>query len=235
VIDRYRDFGPHTVCSRVAGRNAIAMATRMHGALSGGRPMQVLSSHFRSVKLLRPARHSDHRGFFSEAYSKRDYSAIGISIEFVQDNHSLSLRRGVVRGLHFQRPPFAQAKLLRVLRGAIFDVVVDIRHGSPTFGQHIATVLSASDWNQIFMPAGFAHGFCTLEPETEILYKVDNYYSPEHDAGVLWNDPDIGIAWPISQREAELSDKDRRLAPFAALPEIFRYADSGEALSSAAA
>ncbi|HZT50450.1 MAG TPA: dTDP-4-dehydrorhamnose 3,5-epimerase [Stellaceae bacterium] len=185
--------------------------------------MQVISSHFRDVKLLRPARHVDNRGFFSEAYSKRAYAANGIRNEFVQDNHSLSRKKGVVRGLHFQRPPAAQAKLLRVLRGAIFDVVVDIRAGSPTYGRHIATVLSAEDWNQIFIPAGFAHGFCTLQDETEILYKVDNYYSPEHDAGIRWNDPALGIAWPVTAAEAELSEKDRALPLMAELAADFHY------------
>jgi dTDP-4-dehydrorhamnose 3,5-epimerase len=185
--------------------------------------MQVLSSHFRDVKLLRPARHVDDRGFFSEAYSKRDYAAIGIRNEFVQDNHSLSRKKGVIRGLHFQIPPFAQAKLLRVLRGSILDVVVDIRMGSPTFGQHIATVLNADDWNQIFIAAGFAHGFCTLEPETEILYKVDNYYSRENERGIRWNDPTLGIAWPISADEAELSDKDRKLPLLSELSSMFTY------------
>jgi dTDP-4-dehydrorhamnose 3,5-epimerase len=186
--------------------------------------MQVISSHFRDVKLLRPARHVDNRGFFSEAYSKRAYAEIGIRVEFVQDNHSLSRKKGVVRGLHFQRPPFAQAKLLRVLRGAIFDVVVDIRTGSPTYGRHIATVLSAEDWNQIFIPTGFAHGFCTLQPETEILYKVDNYYAPEQECGIRWNDPALNIAWPVSEREAEISDKDRNLPLLHRLRADFTYA-----------
>jgi dTDP-4-dehydrorhamnose 3,5-epimerase len=195
--------------------------------------MQVLSSHFRDVKLLRPARHVDSRGFFSEAYSRRDYAAIGIHNDFVQDNHSLSLSKGVVRGLHFQLAPFAQAKLLRVLRGSIFDVVVDIRTGSRTFGQHIATVLSARDWNQIFMPAGFAHGFCTLEPETEILYKVDNYYSRDHDRGLRWNDPTIGIAWPVAEADAELSDKDRKLPFLADLPEVFTFIPDADAQTAA--
>jgi len=196
--------------------------------------MQVLSSHFRNVKLLRPMRHVDNRGFFSEAYSLRDYAAIGIHNDFVQDNHSLSLRRGVVRGLHFQLPPFAQAKLLRVLRGTIFDVVVDIRSGSPSYGQHIATVLSSKDWNQIFIPAGFAHGFCTLEPETEILYKVDNYYSREHDCGIRWNDPSIGIAWPITEAEAELSDKDRTLPLLKDIRAAFDYEPVAEQAETAA-
>ena len=197
--------------------------------------MQVLSSHFRDVKLLRPQRYVDARGFFSEAYSKRDYASIGIRNEFVQDNHSLSRARGVVRGLHFQTPPSAQAKLVRVLRGSILDVVVDIRSGSPSFGQHIATVLSANDWNQIFIPVGFAHGFCTLEPETEILYKVDNYYAPEHDRGICWNDPAIGIAWPVSDAEAQLSDKDRKLPRLCELPPVFSFNESGNEQTMVAA
>jgi dTDP-4-dehydrorhamnose 3,5-epimerase len=185
--------------------------------------MQVISSHLSDVKLLRPQRHVDNRGFFSEAYSKRAYAEVGITTEFVQDNHSLSRRKGVVRGLHFQAPPFAQAKLLRVLRGSIYDVVVDIRVNSPTFGRHIATVLSAEDWNQIFIPAGFAHGFCTLLPETEILYKVDNYYSPAHDGGIRWNDPALDIAWPVAEQDAELSDKDRALPFLRETEERFTY------------
>jgi dTDP-4-dehydrorhamnose 3,5-epimerase len=185
--------------------------------------MQVLSLHFRDVMLLRPQRHTDSRGFFSEAYSKRDYAAIGIKNEFVQDNHSLSKAKGVVRGLHFQTPPHAQAKLLRVLRGSIFDVVVDIRAGSPTFGQHIAPVRSSEDWNQIFIPIGFAHGFCTLQTDTEVLYKVDEYYHPSHDRGVRWNDPALQIAWPVSEREAEISGKDRQLPLLADLDRIFAY------------
>ncbi len=197
--------------------------------------MQVLSSHFRDVKLLRPMRHVDSRGFFSEAYSKRAYAEIGIVNEFVQDNHSLSRKKGVLRGLHFQLEPYAQAKLLRVLRGAVFDVVVDIRTGSPTYGQHIATVLSAEDWNQIFMPAGFAHGFCTLQEDTEILYKVDHYYSPAHDRGVRWNDPALGIAWPISGAEAELSEKDKKLPLLAELGQVFTYAGASAASAIAAA
>jgi dTDP-4-dehydrorhamnose 3,5-epimerase len=197
--------------------------------------MQVLSSHFRDVKLLRPMRHVDSRGFFSEAYSKRAYMEIGIANEFVQDNHSLSRKKGVVRGLHFQIAPFAQAKLLRVLRGAVFDVVVDIRTGSPTYGQHIATVLSAEDWNQIFIPAGFAHGFCTLQEETEILYKVDHYYSPAHDRGIRWNDPALGIAWPVTASEAELSEKDKQLPLLADLGHVYSFTDSAAAPATAAA
>ncbi|MBV8652391.1 MAG: dTDP-4-dehydrorhamnose 3,5-epimerase [Alphaproteobacteria bacterium] len=185
--------------------------------------MQVISSHLLDVKLLRPVRHVDNRGFFSEAYSKKMYAEIGVFNDFVQDNHSLSRRKGVVRGLHFQIAPFAQAKLLRVLRGSIFDVVVDIRRNSPTYGRHIATVLSAEDWNQIFIPAGFAHGFCTLEPDTEILYKVDNYYSAAHDRGIRWNDPALDIAWPVSEQEAEMSEKDRKQPLLSEIHDSFVY------------
>jgi dTDP-4-dehydrorhamnose 3,5-epimerase len=129
----------------------------------------------------------------------------------------------VVRGLHFQIAPFAQAKLLRVIAGSVFDVAVDIRWGSPTFGRHIAVVLSAVEWNQIFIPTGFAHGFCTLQPATEIIYKVDAYYSAEHDRGLLWNDPSLGIDWPIEARNAILSYRDRKHPVLADIPHYFQY------------
>jgi dTDP-4-dehydrorhamnose 3,5-epimerase len=160
--------------------------------------------------------------FFSETYSKVGLAALGANLEFVQDNHSLSVERGVVRGLHFQIPPFAQDKLVRVIRGAILDVAVDIRRRSRTYGKHVARVISAADWNQFLVPAGFAHGFCTLEPNTEVIYKVTNYYSPEHDRGVLWNDVDLGIAWPITESEAILTNKDRQLPRFSQLPAYFK-------------
>ncbi len=161
------------------------------------------------VKILRPKKHGDHRGFFSETYNRRALEEAGIDLDFVQDNQSLSAEKGTVRGLHFQTAPFAQAKLLRVVRGAIYDVAVDLRQGSPTRGRHVGVVISAAEWNQILIPVGFAHGFMTLEPDCEVIYKVSNYYSPAHDKGVLWNDPDIGIDWPLPQAQAILSDKDR--------------------------
>jgi len=160
------------------------------------------------VKVLRPKRHGDARGFFSETWSRATMEAAGIDIDFVQDNQSLSAARGTVRGLHFQTPPHPQAKLLRVIRGAVFDVAVDLRRGSPSYGRHAGAVISAEEWNQILVPVGFAHGFMTLEPDTEVIYKVSGIYSPEHDAGILWNDPDLGIAWPAGM-EPVLSDKDR--------------------------
>lgn len=185
--------------------------------------MQVTETDIADVKILKPVRHGDERGFFSEAFKESVLQQHGIDVHFVQDNHSLSASRGVVRGLHFQIPPFAQAKLLRVTAGSVFDVAVDIRSGSPTFGRHVAVVLSAIEWNQIFIPEGFAHGFCTLEPATEVVYKVNSYYSAEHDRGLLWNDPTLGIAWPLDTSDAILSDKDRRHPVLADLPHYFHY------------
>jgi dTDP-4-dehydrorhamnose 3,5-epimerase len=160
------------------------------------------------VKVLRPKKHGDARGFFSETWSRAALEAAGIDIDFVQDNQSLSAAKGTVRGLHFQTPPHPQAKLLRVIRGAVFDVAVDLRRGSPSYGRHAGAVISAEEWNQILVPVGFAHGFMTLEPDTEVIYKVSGIYSPADDAGILWNDPDLGIAWPLDA-EPVLSDKDR--------------------------
>ena len=175
------------------------------------------------VKLIRPVKHEDTRGYFSETYSKRDLAAAGIEIDFVQDNHVLSAERGTVRGLHFQIPPVPQSKLVRVARGAVFDVAVDIRVGSPTFGEHVSAVVSAEAWNQILIPPGFAHGLVTLEPATEVIYKVSAAYSPEHDMGLLWNDKALGIAWPVSEAEAIVSDKDKRQPKLADLPTYFRF------------
>ena len=171
--------------------------------------MDVESLAIPDVKVIRPKKFGDHRGFFSETYSKRAFEAAGLHYDFVQDNQSLSAEVGTVRGLHFQTPPFAQDKLLRVLRGAVYDVAVDIRKGSPTYGRHVAVRISAEEWNQILIPAGFAHGFCTLEPDTEVLYKVTNFYSPSHDKGLAWDDPALGIDWPVAPDRARLSDKDR--------------------------
>lgn len=185
--------------------------------------MQVRTAAIPEIKLMQLTRHADRRGFVSETYKRRDFLEAGIDCEFVQDNHTLSVDSGVVRGLHFQVPPFAQAKLIRVARGRIFDVAVDIRRGSPSFGRHVAVELSSEDWNQIFVPAGFAHGFCTLEPNTEVLYKVSSYYSPAHDRGLLWNDPALAIDWPVDPRAAVLSEKDKKWPRLSELPEFFRY------------
>ena len=158
---------------------------------------------------IRPQRLGDERGFFSEVWSERAFAAAGIDLAFVQDNHSLSRDAGVLRGLHFQAPPFAQDKLVRVSRGAVFDVAVDIRPGSPSFGQWVGTRVSAAEWNQMLIPKGFAHGFLALEPDTEVLYKVTAPYSREHDQAIRFDDPAIGIDWPIDKAALVLSDRDR--------------------------
>jgi dTDP-4-dehydrorhamnose 3,5-epimerase len=168
-----------------------------------------------------PSRISDARGFFSETYRRSDFAAADISADFVQENHSLSVAPYTVRGLHYQTYPFAQDKLIRVLRGRIFDVAVDLRASSPTYGRHVFAELSAENWHQLFVPIGFAHGFCTLELNTEVVYKVSNYYSRAHDFGVAWNDPDIGIKWPIIESEAILSDKDKVQPRFADVERVF--------------
>lgn len=162
------------------------------------------------VKVITCQRFGDDRGFFSETFNANAYASAGIRLTFVQDNHSLSAKAGTVRGLHYQSPPFAQDKLVRVPRGRILDVAVDLRRSSPTFGRHVSAEISAAAWNQILVPAGFAHGFVTLEPDTEVVYKVTNYYSPEHDHGVLWSDPALGIEWPVRDGEALLSARDQR-------------------------
>ena len=185
--------------------------------------MEVSAAEIAEIKLLKPVCHADSRGFFSEVYREDALRSHGIDVRFVQENHSLSARGGTVRGLHFQIPPFAQAKLLRVAAGSVFDVAVDIRWGSPTFGRHVAVVLSASEWNQIFVPAGFAHGFCTLEPDTQVIYKVSNYYSAEHDRGIAWDDPELAIDWPRQAGIALLSDKDRSHPMLAETPRFFLY------------
>lgn len=185
--------------------------------------MEVIETTIPEVKLIRPRRHGDERGYFSEVYSRRAWSQLGLELEFIQDNQSLSRQPGVVRGLHFQVPPFAQTKLMRVVRGKILDVAVDIRHGSPTFGRFAAAVLSADQWNQMLIPKGFAHGFCTLEPDTEVLYKVDTFYEPSHDRGLLWNDPEVGIEWPVEGASAILSERDQRHPRLNEMPSYFHY------------
>ena len=183
--------------------------------------MQISESGISDVKILLPEKHGDHRGFFSEAYNKQALAEAGVDVDFVQDNHSLSAERGTVRGLHFQTPPFAQDKLVRVVRGAVFDVAVDLRRKSPTYGRHVSVVLSAEAWNQILVPIGFAHGFMTLEPDTEVVYKVSNYYVPDHDEGLLWNDPDLAIPWPLDAGAAILSPKDGNLPKLAEIDSPF--------------
>ncbi|MCB1539605.1 MAG: dTDP-4-dehydrorhamnose 3,5-epimerase [Rhodoblastus sp.] len=171
--------------------------------------MHVEQTAIDGLKIVTPKRHLDARGFFSEVYNKADWRAAGLDFTFVQDNHSYSAEAGVLRGLHFQTAPHAQAKLVRVARGRIFDVAVDIRRSSPTFGHHVALELSRDDWRQLLVPVGFAHGFVTLEPNTEVLYKTSAPYSASHDFGLAWDDPDLAIAWPLQAGAPVLSDRDR--------------------------
>lgn len=173
------------------------------------------------VVIVTPKKFGDERGFFSEVYNAGVWRAAGFDLTFVQDNHSLSAPVGTLRGLHFQLPPFAQDKLVRVVRGRILDVAVDIRRSSPTFGRHVAVELSAENWKQLLVPAGFAHGFVTLEPETEVLYKVTALYSQPHDRGLAWDDPDLEIPWPLPPSGPLLSDKDTRWPRLRDLPEAF--------------
>jgi dTDP-4-dehydrorhamnose 3,5-epimerase len=183
--------------------------------------VQVESLAIPDVKILTPKRFGDARGFFSETYNKAAFAEHGLSLDFVQDNHSMSQAVGVLRGLHFQTPPFAQDKLVRVVKGRIFDVAVDIRQGSPTYGQWVGAEISAEAWNQILVPVGFAHGFVTLEPDTEVIYKVTAPYAPENDKGLAWDDPAIGIDWPLNGATPTLSDKDTKHPKLADLPAYF--------------
>ena len=163
------------------------------------------------VILLTPPRFNDARGFFSETWNAQRFAAAGVAGPFVQDNHATSSERGVIRGLHLQIAPNPQGKLIRVVRGAIWDVAIDIRGGSATYGRHVGVVLSADNWQQLWIPAGFLHGYCTLEPNTEVIYKVTAPWDREAERGVVWNDPELAVPWPIPEREAILSDKDRKL------------------------
>ncbi|RYC13952.1 dTDP-4-dehydrorhamnose 3,5-epimerase [Ciceribacter ferrooxidans] len=161
------------------------------------------------VLLIKPKRFGDDRGWFTEVYNKKKFAEYGIVEDFVQDNHSLSVPVDTLRGLHFQTPPFAQAKLVRCIKGRIFDVAVDVRRGSPTYGRWVGAKLSAENGHQLFIPVGFAHGFLTLEPATEVTYKVTNFYSRENDGGIRWNDPQVDIEWPLPAGDTPLlSEKD---------------------------
>lgn len=183
--------------------------------------MQVLPTEIPDVKLISPKKFGDHRGFFSEVFNQSALAEAGINHQWVQDNHSLSVQPGVVRALHYQLPPMAQAKLVRVIRGRIWDVAVDIRRSSPTFGKHVAHELSAENWRQMYVPVGFAHGFVTLEPNTEVVYKVSSYYSPTHERGIIWSDPALGIKWNVSPEEATLSDRDTKHPTLANAKDLF--------------
>jgi dTDP-4-dehydrorhamnose 3,5-epimerase len=174
--------------------------------------MEFIKTDLPGVILIKPDVHADERGFLLESFTRDRYEKGGIKAAFMQDNHTLSVKKGVLRGLHFQIPPFAQNKLIRVTRGSIHDVAVDLRKQSPAFGKWRGFNLSAGNFHQLFVPVGFAHGFCTLEKDTEVQYKVDNPYSPAHERGVRWNDPDLAIVWPF--KEVVLSAKDSVLPYF---------------------
>lgn len=182
--------------------------------------------HIRSFSLsgpleIKPVLHGDARGYFAELFREDTFRTHTSEVAFVQENQSLSAKAGTIRGLHFQTPPMAQGKLVRCVAGAIFDVAVDIRYGSPTYGQWVAAELTAEKLNQLWVPAGFAHGFCTLVPETVVAYKVTSYYSPENDKGLAWDDPAIGIVWPTAADAGTLSDKDRVQPRLADLGPLF--------------
>ena len=183
--------------------------------------MEIIATALPEIRIVLPRRIGDQRGFFSEVWNARELSRLGIDGVFVQDNHVGNPLAGTLRGLHYQLPPVAQGKLVRVTRGAIFDVAVDIRRGSPSFGRHVGTTLSAENWRQAWVPPGFAHGYCTLEDDTEVLYKVTDYYSPTHERGIVWDDPALAIAWPFGADAAIVSERDRRLPRLAEQPDLF--------------
>lgn len=187
--------------------------------------MKIEYTALSGVVIVTPARFGDHRGFFSESWSRKVMAEHGLDLDFVQDNHSLSAKVGTVRGLHFQTPPHAQDKLVRCGRGALLDVAVDIRHGSPTFGQSVAVELTAENGRQLLVPKGFAHGFVTLQPDTEIVYKCTDYYAPDCDAGIRWNDPALNVDWGVEAKDAVLSDKDVAAPLLSDLPVYFTFED----------
>lgn len=183
--------------------------------------MKIETTKFRGVLLIHPDVHEDHRGLFMETYHSRKLGEVGIEDTFIQENHSLSVQVGTLRGLHYQIQPEAQAKLVRTTAGEIFDVVVDIRRNSPTFGLWQSFLLSSTNKLQLYIPEGFAHGFCTTKPDTEVVYKINKYYSPEHERGITWNDPMMGIDWPVKQ--PILSDKDDKYPPLSRADFNFTY------------
>ena len=183
--------------------------------------MQIETTALDGVLIITPTRFGDARGFFSETWNRAQLAEQGITLDFVQDNQSLSARKGTLRGLHFQTPPHAQAKLVRCGRGALLDVAVDIRRGSPTYGQWVAEELTAQNGRQLLVPVGFAHGFVTLEDDTEILYKCTNYYAPDCDRALKFDDPEIAVDWGVSRDAAVLSEKDAAAPPLVKLDNPF--------------
>jgi dTDP-4-dehydrorhamnose 3,5-epimerase len=189
----------------------------------GAFEMKIEHLEIRDILLFIPTKHGDERGFFSETFRADLAVEHGMTAPFVQDNHVYSRQRGVLRGLHFQTPPHAQGKLVRCIRGAILDVGVDIRKGSPSYGQYVAVELSAANWRQLWIPPGFAHGYITLHDECEVIYKVTDYYAPECDRGIAWNDPEIGVDWRLPTSEITLSEKDRKQPRLAEAACAFKF------------
>ncbi|HVR59553.1 MAG TPA: dTDP-4-dehydrorhamnose 3,5-epimerase [Pseudolabrys sp.] len=185
--------------------------------------MQIQPLAIPDILLIIPIKRHDERGFFSETSRRDVLAAAGVTEEFIQDNHVYSAKRGVLRGLHFQTPPHAQGKLVRCTRGAILDIAVDIRKGSPTYGQHAAAELSAENWHQLWIPAGFAHGYVTLESHSEVIYKVTDYWHPACERGIAWNDPELAIEWGISTADAIVANKDRTNPRLSELESFFDF------------
>lgn len=175
--------------------------------------MEFIKTDLEDLFILEPKVFGDHRGYFFESYNQKVFGEKFPSVEFIQDNESMS-SRGVLRGLHFQKPPFEQAKLVRCIQGEVIDVVVDLRKNSPTYGKHVEVLLSGENKKQLFVPRGFAHGFAVLSKKAIFAYKVDNWYAPEYDSGIIWNDTDLNIDWRLKPEEVQLSDKDKDLISF---------------------
>lgn len=183
--------------------------------------MEFIETIFKGAWIIKPKVFGDNRGFFLETFSQKWLEEKGIKANFVQDNHSKSALSGTLRGLHFQSPPYTQAKMARVIKGAVYDVIVDLRGDSETYGKWQGFELSEDNFNILYVPRGFAHGFCSLKPDTEFLYKVDNFYTPEYDSGIIWNDPDLKINWPV--KDPILSEKDKKLQNFRDFKTPFKY------------
>jgi dTDP-4-dehydrorhamnose 3,5-epimerase len=195
---------------------------------------QLIQTTISEVLAIRPRVFPDNRGSFSETYNAKTFAEVGLDLTFVQDNESISVRKGTIRGLHFQIQPMAQAKLVRVVKGSVMDVAVDLRRGSPTYGRYVSRLLSAANQEQLFVPTGFAHGFCTCEDDTVVLYKVSNFYSPAHERGLRWNDAIVAIDWGIDEREALLSSRDQAHPGLAELSSFFEYGSSPESARGSA-
>lgn len=189
-----------------------------HGLYAG---MEIRRLEIPGPVVVVPRKFQDDRGFLSETYVHEWFCTNVAQINFVQENHSYSVDAGTIRGIHFQTPPYAQAKLVRVVRGAVWDVAVDLRKGSPSYGRHVAVELSAANWQQLWIPVGFGHAFCTLEPNSEVVYKISSRYQPDSERGVIWDDPDLAIDWPVESRAAVLSARDQRLPRLGDLPDVF--------------